>query len=78
MPSLQLQQYNALPAHYIRPSDINLSRLCYPGYVLDINLSRLCYPGYVLKIPLINVLIDPHQGRAWRVAPACHGGDRHS
>ena len=64
MPSLQLQQYNALPAHYIRPSDIIL--------------SRLCYPGYVLKIPLINVLIGPHQGRAWRVAPACHGGDRHS
>ena len=45
MPSLQLQQYNALPAHYIRPSDIIL--------------SRLCYPGYVLKIPLINVLIGP-------------------
>ena len=64
MPSLQLQQYNALPADYIRPSDINL--------------SGLCYPGYVLKILLINVLIGPRQGRAWRVAPACHGGDRHS
>ena len=61
-PSLQLQQYTTLPADYIRPSDI----ICL-GYVIQDN---------VLKIPLINVLIGPRQGRAWRVAPACHGGDR--
>ena len=66
MPSLQLQQYNALPAHYIRPSDIILSRLCFPGSCLKnpayqcINRSPprqgvACRPGLSWRRPtLIN------------------------
>ena len=66
MLSLQLQQYNALPADYIRPSNIILSRLCFPGSCLKnpayqcINWSPprqgvACRPGLSWRRPkLIN------------------------